>query len=104
MLLSMRSITPVHALSVYHEWANTQSQKTLLANKIMWRKMHEKELRQFYDDLLDDAKTEGAEDDLPCFEVFADIGFLVFEFNLCWQQTVQGEIDRITAPQPYKPK
>ena len=104
MLLDMRSIIPVYELSVYREWEKTQSHKTLLANKIMWRKMHDKELRDLYDELFDDATIEGEEDDLPSFEMFADIGFTVFAFNLCWQQTVQGEIDRITALQPYNPK
>ena len=100
----MRSITPVLDLSEYRKWETQQNEKTLVANKLMWRKMHDKELRRFYDDIVEDATLEGVEEELPPFEMFVEIGFVVFAFNLCWDQTVQGEIDRITAPQPYNPR
>ena len=102
-MLSMRSITPLLPLSVYHEWANTQNQKTLLANKLMWMKIHEKELKQFFDEMYESALIEGIQDELPTYTVFLDIGFLVHAYNIAWDCSVKAEIAQLTTDQPLKP-
>ncbi len=96
-MLTMKSITPDLPLAEFHRWANTQNQKVLTANNLMWISIHKKELQEFFDEMIFAARLEGTEDDMPSFDVFCDIGFLVYSYNVSWVSSVESEIETLIS-------